>query len=233
MDKSKVLKKIAALLARGDAEQNDNEHEREISMRHAQKLMDEYNISVLEASVGQLGDTAREQDGIWIPNASKWKRMVYGALGRLYGVTAYNDGDNMIYLVGTEANREVTTSMGEYVIDSIEREAKTHSSKGRKFVGSFKKGAMSGVSASISVLVRERETQPEGEGKGLVLASFYTQEMTRNDQWLADTLNIHLRSSRVKGSASSKEGLQAGHEHGSSISLNNQIASGAGQKLLG
>ena len=40
MDKKDVIRKISALLARGDEERNDNEHEREIALRHAQKLMD-------------------------------------------------------------------------------------------------------------------------------------------------------------------------------------------------
>ncbi len=233
MNKAKVLKKVAALLARGDASQNDNEHEREIAMRQAQKLMDEYNISVLEASVGQLGDAARGQEGVWITSANRWKRMVYNCIGRLYGVTVYNDGDSMTYLVGSEANREVTLSMGEYVIDSIEREAKTHSSKGRKFVNSFKKGAMSGVSMTVSVMIREREKQPESQGKGLVLASFYDQEMANNNQWLADELNIILQNRKSRATTSSYEGMSAGREHGRGISLNSQISSGGGQKLLG
>ena len=91
MDKKDVIRKISALLARGDEERNDNEHEREIALRHAQKLMDEYNISQLEANVAMVHGE-RGKTGV-LTGKQVWKRQIYNALSELYGVTVYHSGD--------------------------------------------------------------------------------------------------------------------------------------------
>lgn len=226
---SKILAKVKALLARADADQNDNEHERATAMRQAQKLMDQYNLALMDVNAGHLADD-RGQEGFWISPSQKWKRLMYNTLAPLYGVTTYRDKDHMFILTGNDGNRQALRAMGSYVIKSVEREAKKHSGEGRQFVNSFKRGSVHGVKDTVNSMLLERSKQPTG--KGLIPVDYYTREEELNLDWLKD-LGVVLTNRASRANLSSYAGAQAGREHGSSISLNSQIAKDGGQKLLG
>ena len=229
MDKKDVIRKISALLARGDEERNDNEHEREIALRHAQKLMDEYNISQLEANVAMVHGE-RGKTGI-LTGKQVWKRQVYHALSELYGVTVYHSGD-YCYLIGGEVNREVLLSMGQYVAASIEREARKYPGRGRKWHNSFKKGSVLGIMNTVRSIVSERSgnDQPTSSGKGLVL--YNDKEVELNMEYINVVLNIRLSHRTARLNSSSRDGLESGRRFGSSVSLNDQVGGGSSTKLL-
>lgn len=227
MDPKKILKKIKALLARADESRNDNAHEREVAMRQAQKMMDEHGVSVMEAEHGDGSERGRT--GTMTTNP--WKRWIATALGPLYGVTVYNEQNQMLVRVGSETNREIHKSMCEYVYRSIEREAKGLKGMGRKYINSFKNGASVSVCSKAKEMLAQRQEQPEG--KGLMVLEYYKQELDKNYAFLAED-GIELRHRNHKGHVGDREGYNHGKEFGNGISLNDQIGGGAngGPKLL-
>ena len=229
MDKKDVIRKISALLARGDEERNDNEHEREIALRHAQKLMDEYNISQLEANVAMVHGE-RGRTGV-LTGRHVWKRQIYNTLSGLYGVTVYHSGD-YCYLIGGEVNREILLSMGQYVSASIEREARKNPGKGRKWHNSFKKGSVLGIMKSVRAILEERKSNEQTVSSGKDLIVFNDKEMQLNDDYILHVLDIRLSHRNASFTATNRDGLESGRRFGSSVSLNDQIGGGSATKLL-
>lgn len=227
MDKKTVLRKVASLLARADEARNDNEYERATALRQAQYLMDEYNISMIEAEARQTHGE-RDQEGFWVGSGpmGKWQTRVYNALAPLYGVTVYIQGDT-VFTVGSEVNREIHQSMTEYVIRSIQREAEKCKGMGRAYINSFRKGAAYSVRVTAQRIVEERKAKPEGKGKELV--EFNDRELQLNEDWLKD-MGILLGTRHSKSRVTDAAGYFAGRKAGEGISLSSQVGGSSGPK---
>lgn len=235
MDTQTVLRKLQALLARGNEESNDNEHERAIALRQAQKLMDQYNISLAEVEAGASHDANRgessEQTG-----SSLWKASAYNVIAKLYGVKVYRKGvgrRSVVVFIGAEHNRNACILMAQYVITSIERESKKYKGTGHAYIHAFKSGAVNGVLGQVKAILAERA---KGEtlsatGNALVLVDYYKTEMQLNEKYLANQ-NIRLGTRGAKSRVTSSNGYYQGRDYGSSISLNNQVAGRNGVRQL-
>lgn len=227
----KVLRKIRALLARADEARNDNEHERKIAMRQATKLMDEYSISLSQA----MSDEDARDVGEYIVGSQRWKSMAVAAVGRLYGCKVYSVGKGpgkRCMVVGRESARVVVMELSKYVHKSIEREAKQFRGYGRGFIVSFKVGAASGVTHQVDALIRDRAAgETVSDSKAMVIVDYYKNELARNEAYIKNELGITLRSGG-RTTASNRTAYWQGREYGSSLSLNNQIKSSGGQRLI-
>lgn len=116
-DMEKISDKIKKLLAL--AKNNANEHERAVALSAAQKLMDEYNVSVVASSeeeqkIGrELHELGRE----------RWQMALTHAVSRLYYCSMHQSGSTHV-IVGTEANRAAVLQITTWLKASIAKEAK-------------------------------------------------------------------------------------------------------------
>jgi hypothetical protein len=230
-----IVRKIRALLARADSGRNDNEHEREIAMRQATKLMDMHNISQVEV---EEDEDPRGRSEYKTGN-KPWKAMVFGSISKLYGCKSYTHrgyrsgmSTTVVRIVGKESYREVVLSMCEYVMDSIEREAKTHAGKGGRFISSFKTGAASGVNTQVAKILRARKAgETTSKENALMVVNHYLAEIDLNQKWLK-AQGVFLSKGR-RASVSDGGGYHTGRVYGESLSLNSQVKkSGSTPKAL-
>src|SRR3990167_2169231 len=126
---TKIIEKIQACLNRGDANQNDNPHEREIAMRHAQSLLAKHGLTLAEvtdqteikASLGALGRTEQALTTKFV-----WESGVWGEIAELNGCKIIRSAgrNKRVWIIGRQLRCEVVKQIALYAVDSIKREAK-------------------------------------------------------------------------------------------------------------
>ena len=134
--------------------------------------------------------------------------------------------------MGSEVNREVLLSMGQYVMRSVEREAKKNAGRGRKWHNSFKKGAVLGVMDTVNKILLERQKDTPVVASGKDLMVFNDKEIALNDDYIISVLKLNLTNRTASFIASSRDGRDAGRSFGSRVSLSDQIGGGSATKLL-
>jgi hypothetical protein len=225
MDNEKVLKKIRALLARANEAQNDNEFERQIALRQATNMMDQYSISMV--------DLDTEEDvrgaGFVATKTARWKANIVNHLSNLYGCKAYRSvGTNgRTFVIGRQSHRTIVLELSEYVIASVEREAKKYKGTGKSYINSFKLGAATGVYQQTKRIIAERQRgETTSTSKALAVVNHYALEQKENEQWLKNQ-NVTLRK-QASTRASDYRAYTSGYEYGNHISLNNQLGGSDG-----
>lgn len=229
-----IIRKVRALLARADAERNDNEHERAIALRQATALMDKHNIAATDLDAE--ADPRGKSDVV--TGQRLWRSMVIDAIGRLYGCKVYRSTGayGRTFVIGRESHRTTTLAISDFVIASVEREAKRYAG-GVRYTNAFKKGAAAAVHQQVRELTAARkrgETTSEGSassaGTALAVVAHYRQELAANEAYLRDDGTRLSSCSRSR--ISDGEGYAAGRAYGAGLSLNGQIG-GAGQRQIG
>ena len=226
---AKVIKKIKALLAIADAKKNDCENERATALRQATKLMDEHSIS--EVDLNQQEDPRGA--GHAETKTSRWKAKAIYYISKLYGCDCYRTtGRNgRTYVIGKLSHRTTVLAMGEYVINSIEREAKKFKGAGKAYITSFKVGAADGVHFQVNELLEARKQgETTSTSKALAVVNHYELEKQANKQWLKDQ-GIELRSAG-RSKLSDGNAYAQGTRYGRSLSLRNQVEGNSNQKRL-
>ena len=126
MTNEKTIGRIRKLLAMADKESGASDQERETALRRANSLMDKYNVSMMDVSEDARGEDERNCESI-ATGTVKWKAAVISVIGKLYGVFVYRTTgrDGCTFFVGRESSRVAVRYISEYLIRSIEAEAKT------------------------------------------------------------------------------------------------------------
>jgi hypothetical protein len=214
-----AVRKIKACLARADAERNANENERAIALRQANALMEKYSIQMIDlGDTDELGPLGSEETSI---GAKPWKAVVYHAVGKLYAVRILY-GKGLVTIVGRQHYRSIVIDMGQYVINSIEKEAKR--AKGdKRYKASFRNGAAQGLYPTVDGILKERAKAHDNisESKALVLVDHFKKEMDLANQWMHDNMRVG-RSRRMPGGSDAR-GYSDGHVYGSTINLGDQL----------
>ena len=229
--RERVLDKIKKLLAMSSEGSGASETERETALRQANFMMDKNQIEMIDAH--EHGEDTRDTESI-VMGRHPWKASVFSAVGKLYGCHVYRTrgSSGKVYITGKKSIREVVIIMGDYVIDSIDRESRNLPRSGRSFTSSFRNGATSGLYDQVERLVVDRKKGNEegiSTAKGLVLTDFYKQEHSDNASFLA-AAGVRLTS--AKGSVSRDSNAFAmGHSYGNSISLNSQLGGATAGRL--
>jgi hypothetical protein len=249
-DNEAVLAKIRKLLARADESRNDNPHEREIAMRQANALMAKHGIAAADVA-GDTGDDAYGKLGVQetLYKGSPWRAALYGQMARLHGCQCLQykyrgSNETKVYLIGRELRVQVALAMGQYVIDSILREAnRTWREAGREGSGmgngawraEFGKGAVSGVYQQVTRILEEQAKGniPEANlstSKAMVVASKHEQALVESREFMMEKYNVgKARGYKTKGTAANRQG----YEYGKNVGLNEQLGGGARSKRLG
>ena len=226
----KLTEKIQKLLALSQ-NAGATENERATALKFANGLMDKYSISLLDAETFE--NDPRERSSVLI-GSHPWKATVYDAIGKMYGCLVWRTkgATGHVFVVGTESIRNVVLLMGDYVVESIEREVRCISTSGKRASTSFKVGASSGVHAQVSAIIRERDKGNDElpASKALVLASFYETEKEKNNEFF-ETLGMKLTKS-PRRTISDAEAFAQGKSYGKRVSLNNQLGNGSNTPRL-
>lgn len=225
------LARIEKLLALAES---DNQHEAEVAMTAARRLMLKYNLS--ERASGATRKYSFRHVGAPTGRRTAWQRMLGTILAEFFFVEAIivpsfrvKDGKHttVLELCGTEANLEIAA----YTHDFLERTAEALWKRARRELGlsgnsdrlSFLYGAMSGFSDKL------RAEAKRGEKEGLV--------------WAGDpqlSAYFRARHPRVRSSSSqgagSRDAFQKGHAAGGKIVIHRGVqagGSGGPRALLG
>ena len=155
MTNEKTIDRIRKLLAMADAENGASDQERETALRRANTLMDKYNVSMMDVSEDERNEDERSSESI-ATGTVKWKAAVITVIGRLYGVFVYRTTgkDGRTFFVGRESSRAAVRYISEYLIHSIEAEAKTVIGN-RAYKNAFRLGAAAGVAKSVDAIIDE------------------------------------------------------------------------------
>lgn len=235
-----VISKIKKLLARADAQRNDNSHEREIAMRQATILLAKHGLAMseVEGAGDAHGFGALGKLEISTGRAARWIPMIYNQIGRLNGCKVLRLPGRGVVLFGRAMRVTVARQMADYVINSICREADLQHSKtphvhGRKFRTDFGDGAASGVYQQVNDIL---EAQKRGQlGDDQLSGSMAMVVVNQHKNALAEA-DRHMRSNYSVRSGSAKQArvsnaFYAGREYGRNVSLNTQVGSSGQRKL--
>jgi len=238
-----IIEKIRKLLARADAERNDNEHEREIALRQAHALLAKHGLEMAdvdapaEEGFGPLGQIRFEVGG------AMWQSLAYGTTAELNGCYVLRRGSRrgcLIWIIGRAMRATVARAMGAYVIASIEREIKARRHEfpwqdARSFATDFGNGAVMAVRAKVAEILREQaagkvgDEQISGE-RALVLVDQHRAALDEAKQLANREHKVRAaRRMNVRGG----DAYKAGQAFGKGLSLNAQISGGGSQKRIG
>jgi len=237
MDNS-IIEKIAKLLARADAAQNDNPHEREIAMRHANALLAKHGISMKDATdkverKNTLGGLGRQKRTL--TTRYEFEVGVWLAIANMNGCDVIKEpgyGLKKIWLIGRQMNCTVTIQIASYVIESIKREATKQGYKLRP----FGQGAWYGVADQVERIIADKEKgklddEPVSESTALVVASQFKQ-LTVETKNALEEFFPRVYNSGYGYNGPQRDGQQAGREYGSKVGLNTQLGNGAETRRL-
>lgn len=238
MSEEKVINRIKKMLALA-SDQAASEGERDNALRMAYATMAKHNIDM--ATVEALGKETRlnfDLEG-W---SMLWSCHIHNVIAQLFFCKYYRgrkiNGTKLEHhFVGKESNAITASYMATFIVTSILKEGRAKgwhnlSSEMRSFgLGAFHKLAERVAEIRRSQEQSEQERQP---GTALVLASLYKTEAQANADFLANELNIRLKTSNSRGqAASNREAYQAGQEYGSKVNLNAQVGSSSNTKRIG
>lgn len=242
MTREEALNKIRKLLARADANRNDNEHERETAMRQAMALMNKFGLDVSDAEVEDEFGPRGASDPIRSPEGLKstplWERSVWESVARLYDCKTFSapiatSGRRTNYaqvIVGREMNRETVELVGLHVIKSIHREA-GRTGTGRAHYTSFGVGASYAIAARVQKMLAERRKRGEQTGgRELMVVERSLVEQRENDEWMAERFGRMVKGRGL--SVSDNGAARAGYAAGQSAALTRDVG-GAGQRRIG
>jgi len=236
MDRENVIEKIQKLLARADADRNDNEHEREIALRQANALMAMHELSSIDLTESEqrkeLGELTESDDPL---GNALWNSSVYSAIAKMNNCRCIRSPHNKtIHILGHSSKVTVTRDLAAYCIRSIKREmpnawngliGKANESK-RSFNTSFGNGAASAIFNNVHKIVEARKQgnidgQQLSSSQAMILVDIHKKQLAEVNSFVRQTYP-HLRTGN--GSRSySRAGYSAGKSFGSGLSLNNQV----------
>lgn len=253
----RITDRIRKMLALA-ADKAASEGERDNALRMAYATLAKYNIDLadVEAS-GQAGMADprifHKFDGL---STELWGMRVAQAIGELFFCKYYKEegvsGHKHVF-VGRTLNVNTATYMTEYVMQSIEREAKAgakehfrkaktvalllqqnirEAASPKKWADSFQEGAARAIRERVNQLMVERQEADKTPGTALALVSHRKNELALNMALIQEKVG-RLGTARVSTKSVSEAAFGRGKEYGSSVSLNQQVGNSSATLRLG
>ena len=235
MNRETAIEKIQKLLARADADRNDNDHEREIALRQANALMAKHELSSIDLTESEqrkeLGDLTESDDRV---GTAVWNSSIYSSIAEMNNCQVIRSHNKTIHILGHSSKVAITRDLAAYCIRSIKREipkawnayiGKANASK-RSFNTSFGNGAANAIYTNVHNIIDARK---RGNINGEQLSSSQAMILVDLHKKQLAEVNAFFKKaypSTRKGSGSrsySNAGYSAGKSFGSGLSLNNQL----------
>ena len=236
----RIIEKIKKLLAvaNSNATGNGVEHEQETAMRQAHAMLAKHNLQMAD-----IFDDKEDRDVVEIAEEfpCPWRRVVAGALARLYFCTFYweqvpNKQKYKFCFVGLESNATTAMEMTKFLLKSILQESEKQRKAKGEVTGwgtSFRNAAGTRISARCSTIRAEAEADPTlnlpapttSDSTALTIVSVYKNEEEANDAFIEKILGLNLRTKKIGGKLLDRDGAVAGDAYGRKVNLGTQIGS--------
>lgn len=231
---SDIANKVRKLLAL--ANNNANEHERQVAMDAAQKLLDEHNLSMFDCQGEAETISHVEQQRHTDIKLHPFVRNILSAACRLYNTTFYMSSQGTTgnlkhpVLIGTPENIEVTLNVAAWLMDSVTNESKRLFSR-QVDRNSFKIGASEVIRSRVIEMLKKPIEQPKNSNRTSLMVVRNALQ-TANDAYLKKHVP-NLTQSRSRATVNSSSGYYAGREYGSNVSLNRQVTGSSTKRISG
>lgn len=216
-DMEKVVDKIRKVLALSS--NNPNEEEAARALQKANKLLLEHNLGMTdietEVNLNDVVEEVVEEAG----RVMNWKKILLSNLAKLNNCTALSDHaisfrGTAYKLIGKKCNIEITLSMYDYLLKTLERKM-----KGNPFIGnknSYRLGFATAIGIKIKEIIANRNTTLSSSCTALVVQ----EKAVVNDYMKNNYPN--MQSAIINNKVDSRSYL-FGKNDGESTSLNSQI----------
>ena len=218
---AKALRRAEKLLRLANG--TDYAEEAESALRHAEKILAKYNLSMRDldedSNANEVGELEWAKYG-----AYAWQRSVVSSICQVYGVFSFH---RRIYrkvnnvLIGKEHNVKVAVEMSGYVVRLLQklcREAKAKQSS--IHANSFYQGASYEIRLKCLAIIEGR-TQPQSDTPSDCTALVLNDEYdTAKTEAYAE---FDLRPGRAMSSRISDSAFRAGQQAGKSVNLDSQL----------
>lgn len=232
-EQARVLERVRKMLRlANDAAASEGERENALRMAHA--TLAKYNLTLADAKDRPAEEEKRGM-GTMIGKDYPWMRTVAQGVAELFFckylyVSIRGTGRVKHYFVGKESNTIVAREMSEFVISSIDREARMYAAM-RGATGtmwrSFCKGASHRIYARC-VAIRKAAETPEpaasSTSTALVLRSLYHSEEVANDALIKQTFP-RVKEDKSKERNTIWSAAEAGAAFADKVPLNTQVGS--------
>lgn len=232
-----IIEKIQKLLALG---QSPNENEAKLAVSRAQELLLKYNLKMSEIT-NDGGETPVEEQVIdKMGHIANWKLNLLEHISKHNFCTVLlrteTRGSNVRYcLIGKAFNIDIVNSMYKYLIDAIERLARSEVSKEEVYEAygrftprarnSFKLGAAKRIGERLEEirLMEDNEgvdMNGDGHCTALVVRNLREHELALNEAYLN---RLQDRSQKMTRSVFNPDFFGMGYDAGNKIGLNKQL----------
>jgi hypothetical protein len=238
MDLDKVISKVQKLLA---LSKSDNAGEAAAAMNAANKLIDQYRLSLadLETSEDTLDPMMEDSEAVYeTGRIVQWKSFLVGVLSKHYGCALFNQttfpkGRKVSHykLVGRKSDIAIVRYFVSYLMNECQRlcEKEAHG-KGKVFANSYCTGFVAGIQSQLAA--SRKEAEKEATGSAIVAINRRVEEANN----FMNTL-YRLKSSNSSSQARTDySAYSRGLQQGKNLHLGAGLNSGgstSGIRLLG
>ena len=231
LTREQVLEKVRRLLA---LSQSNNEHEAAVAAAKAEQLLQEHRLTEAELEITNDAQerAALEADPLDVlgRNGTVWKGVLVYGISKLHGCYCYIDRDRNFRqryrLIGRPSDVNSVRYLYAWLTTEIERLTQKHAGKGRTWMNSYRRGAVSGILDAM----REANRVSRVQATGAALVKIDSRQI--ESEALAHTLNPNLRGRSSTKSRINADAYSRGQRDGRAIHTGGQLA-GRSTRLLG
>jgi hypothetical protein len=215
MTKEKIADKIKKLLA---LSKSDNEHEASLALANANKLLMKHNLEMKDLEEIDLTCIV-EEEVMSAGRIMNYKSMMLNAVMGFNNceilIHSITHGNKIIKAIGKKQNIDVSLSMYEYLMNTMERKMKVEKPRNKT---SFRLG----FSHSIAIKIKEIMQERNNSNNDVACTALVIQEKKMAKDFMHNKYK-NLRTQRAKTSYRDRESFDSGVQAGNSTSLNSQI----------
>lgn len=216
MTKEKIADKIRKLLA---LSKSSNEHEASLALAKANNLLMKHNMEMKDIEDQIDMSSIVEEDVMEGGRIMNWKSMMLKSVMDLNNcellLSSIRGGNKTIKAIGKKQNIEVSISMYDYLVKSMERKMKKDNPYDKP---SFRLGFAHSICLKVRDIIREREnSKSDVECMALIVQEKQMAKDFMNDKYK------NLRNQRSKSSYRDSDSFRSGVSAGNSTSLNGQL----------
>ena len=215
--KEKIIEKVRKLVALGTNE-GASDGERENAMRMAHAFLAKHNLSMLDLE--ESSDRTTTQYKVW---ADAYRVQLAAGCADLFFCYLFKTKNrdpklNIVTFVGRKDNIITATEMTDYLIKSVNAEAK------RLGMGNaFKNGAAAAIRARVREMIAKPNMVETSSCTDLMVIGLHKSELIANQDFVKNQLSLNLVSKKAPKRNLDAEEYAAGKQFGKTVNLNKQI----------
>jgi len=216
-DKEKIVDKIRKLLALSES---SNEHEALLAMENANKLLMKHNLEMSDVSEVDLNEMI-EDDIISGKRIMTYKTNLLNSVMKLNNceIIVHNRvrGEKIVKALGKKHNIQVSVSMYEYLIATMEKIAKKERVSN---LNSFRIGFAYSINQKVNEIIRERNKKQNEFDEACTALVVVEKALVK--KFMREKYP-NIRTTSTKSSISDQASYMSGRSAGASVSLNAQV----------